>query len=328
MRIGITYDLRDDYLAEGYTAEQVAELDKPETIEGIEQALDSLGHATVRIGHIRNLARQLAGGERWDLVFNIAEGMHGFGREAQVPALLDAYDIPYTFSGPMVLALCLHKALTKRVVRDFGIPTPDFFLVACEEDIRKVSLEFPVFVKPVAEGTGKGISADSRVSDRRKLGRECGRLLREFSQPVLVEAYMPGREFTAGIIGTGPRARVLGVLEILYTEDAEGEVYSYLNKEKYQGRVRYRLVDDDEARLAGDVALSAWKGLGCRDAGRVDLRSDSVSQPNFLEVNPLAGLHPVHSDLPIVCRHAGISFAELVQMIVESALPRLRSPVR
>jgi D-alanine-D-alanine ligase len=322
VRVGITYDLRDDYLAEGYTEEQVAEFDKPETVDGIEQALRALGHETVRIGHVRNLVKRLAAGERWDFVFNIAEGVAGFGREAQVPALLDAYGIPYTFSGPMVLALCLHKGLTKQIVRDLGAPTPDFALVTTEDGIKQVRLGYPVFAKPVAEGTGKGISRNSLVNNAEELDRVCRALLAEFAQPVLVEDYMPGREFTAGIVGTGSKARIIGVMEVQFTAEAEGDVYSYINKEKYQGRVQYRLVSDAEAQEAGRVALVAWRGLECQDAGRIDLRSDEDGRPNFLEVNPLAGLHPVHSDLPIICRLAGISFTELIRMILESALRR------
>ncbi|MEK7244000.1 MAG: D-alanine--D-alanine ligase, partial [Thermodesulfobacteriota bacterium] len=156
MKIGITYDLRDDYIAEGYTEEETAEFDHPRTIDAIEEALRDLGYETDRIGHLRALTRRLVAGDRWDLVFNIAEGLRGFGREAQVPALLDAWEIPYTFSDPLVLSLTLHKGLTKRVIRDFGIPTPDFAVVETPEEIAAMALPFPLFAKPVAEGTGKG----------------------------------------------------------------------------------------------------------------------------------------------------------------------------
>ena len=129
MNIGLTYDLRTDYLAEGYSEEETAEFDRPETIEAIEGALQELGYQTDRIGNAKRLVERLAQGDRWDLVFNIAEGLHGVAREAQVPAILDVYDIPYTFSDPLVLSLALHKKLTKTVVRQAGVPTPDFALV-------------------------------------------------------------------------------------------------------------------------------------------------------------------------------------------------------
>lgn len=323
MKIGITYDLRQEYLAAGYGEEETAEFDRPDTIEAIQKALEELGFQTARIGNVRSLAARLSGGERWDLVFNIAEGLVGFGREAQVPALLDAYGIPYTFSDPMVLSLALHKGMTKHIIRDLGIPTADFAVVGKESDIETVALPFPLFAKPVAEGTGKGITAASKISGRSELLFVCRDLLARYEQPVLVETFLPGREFTVGIAGTGKEATPLGVLEVVLRNNAEREVYSYLNKEKCEELVEYRLVDDDQAKKARQIALAAWRGLGCRDGGRVDLRADAHGTPNFMEVNPLPGLHPQHSDLPILCTAVGITYRELIGMIVRSALSRL-----
>ena len=323
MKIGITYDLRDDYLASGYSEEETAEFDKPETIAALEQALQSLGYETARIGNVRSLVQRLSCGDRWDLVFNIAEGLRGFGREAVVPALLEAYHIPCTFSDALVLSLTLHKGLTKHVIRDLGIPTPDFAVIETAADIEAIELLFPVFAKPVAEGTGKGISAASKISTRESLESVCRKLLDRYQQPVLVETFLPGREFTIGIVGTGADASALGVMEVMLNPAAEPDVYSYMNKELYEERVRYRLADDEMARQAREVALASWRGLGCRDGGRVDLRADSAGRPNFIEVNPLAGLNPVHSDLPILCRLAGVAYHELIDMIVTSARARI-----
>ncbi|MBU0651735.1 MAG: D-alanine--D-alanine ligase [Proteobacteria bacterium] len=323
MKIGITYDLRDDYIAEGYTEEETAEFDHPLTIDAIEEALRDLGYETNRIGHIRALTRRLVAGDRWDLVFNIAEGLRGFGREAQVPALLDAWEIPYTFSDPLLLSLTLHKGLTKRVIRDLGIPTPDFAVVETPEQIEAVALPFPLFAKPVAEGTGKGVTAASKIADPAGLDRVCRKLLAVFRQPVLVETFLPGREFTVGIIGTGKEAFAPAVMEVHLTEKAEKEVYSYANKEDWHGRIEYRLAADAMARAAVETALAAWRGLGCRDGGRVDLRADAEGIPHFMEINPLAGLRPGHSDLPILCELAGMSYRELIAGIMRSALKRL-----
>ncbi|MEI7672190.1 MAG: D-alanine--D-alanine ligase [Deltaproteobacteria bacterium] len=322
MKIGITYDLRDDYIAEGYTEEETAEFDHPRTIDAIEEALRELGYETDRIGHIRALTRRLVAGDRWDLVFNIAEGLWGFGREAQVPALLDAWEIPYTFSDPLVLSLTLHKGLTKRVIRDLGIPTPDFAVVETAAEIAAVALPFPLFAKPVAEGTGKGVTAASKIVDQAELDRVCRELLAVFRQPVLIETFLPGREFTVGIIGTGAAAFAPAVMEVHLTEKAEKEVYSYVNKEDWHGRIEYRLATDAMAQLAAETALAAWRGLGCRDGGRVDLRADAEGIPHFMEVNPLAGLRPEHSDLPILCKLAGMSYPELIAGIMNSALKR------
>ncbi len=328
MNVGITYDLRDDYLAMGLSEVDTAEFDRADTVDALEGALRDLGFHTERIGNIYALIGLLAQGRKWDMVFNIAEGLRGYGREAQVPCLLDAYAIPYTFSDPLVLSLTLHKEMTKRVVRDLGVPTPDFAVITNHDDIAKCSLSFPLFAKPLAEGTGKGITARSRIGNREELSSVCSELLAGFNQPVLVERFLPGREFTAGIIGTGKDARVVAVMEVILKENADAEVYSYRNKEDCEELVTYCLAGDEMGVKAGRVALEAWRGLGCRDAGRVDLRADEEGIPNFMEVNPLAGLHPEHSDLPILCKLAGMGYLELISQIMSSAKSRLDSQAR
>jgi D-alanine-D-alanine ligase len=330
MFIGLTYDLREEYLAAGYGEEETAEMDRPETIDAIQAALEQLGHRTDRIGHARQLIGRLARGDRWDLVVNIAEGLYGIAREAQVPAILDVYQIAYTFSDPLVMAMALDKGLTKIAARHGGVPTPDFAVVREAADAERIELGFPLFAKPLAEGTGKGISPASKVHDRQSLRQVCEDLLARFHQPVLVEPYLPGREFTVGLTGTAVQAEVLGTLEIVLLPGAEADVYSYVNKERCEELVEYRLVDartDPEVARAEAVALQAWRALGCRDAGRVDLRSDAASQPHFLEVNPLAGLHPSHSDLPMLCTALGIPYVTLIERIVRSAATRCRQPV-
>jgi D-alanine-D-alanine ligase len=331
VRIGLTYDLRAEYLAAGYSEEETAEFDRPDTIDAIEAALWELGHQTDRIGRGQNLVNRLAAGDRWDLVFNIAEGLHGRAREAQVPALLDLYQIPYTFSDPLVLALALHKELTKTVVRQAGVPTADSVLVEVAEDVGRVDLPLPLFAKPVAEGTSKGVSAASRIVERAALRQVCRELLDRFRQPVLVETFLPGREFTVGVLGTGAKAQVLGTLEVVLRPHAEAAAYSYLNKEQCEELVEYRLClpqRDSQVQAAEKLALQVWRLLGCRDGGRVDFRCDAQGRPNFLEVNPLPGLHPHHSDLPILCTQLGIPYVELIRRILESALARVNGEGR
>ncbi len=323
MKIGITYDLRDEYLAQGFGEEETAEFDKVETIETIETVLRDYQHTTERIGNIKSLVEKLAAGEHWDLVFNIAEGMYGFGREAQIPAVLDAYRIPYTFSDPLVLALTLHKGMTKRVMRDLRVPTPDFYVVEDATQISRVDLPLPLFAKPVAEGTSKGIAETSKINSYQDLQTVCLNLLQTFRQPVLVERYLPGREFTVGIVGTGDDASVIGVMEVLLKKKTAAGVYSYYNKANYQELVEYRLATGEIVQACAEVALRAWRGLGCRDAGRIDLKLDEDGIPNFIEVNPLAGLNPIHSDLPILAGLAGIDYHRLIGMILASALRRV-----
>lgn len=330
MHVGLTYDLRSEYLAAGYGEEETAEFDRGETIDALEEAIRAAGHTTDRIGNARQLISRLASGQRWDLVFNICEGLHGLGREAQVPAILDVYDIPYTFADPLVMSLCLHKGLTKTIVREQGIATPRSWTIDRIEQLAAVDGPFPVFAKPIAEGTGKGITPASKIESREALRDVVSRLLDTYRQSVLVETYLPGREFTVGLLGTGPETRVLGTLEIVLLEGAEPEVYSYVNKERCEELVEYRLVlpDDPQVREAEEVARAAWIALGCRDGGRIDLRCDSLGHPQLLEANPLAGLHPSHSDLPMLATALGMAYHDLVGAILRSASARISQPQR
>jgi D-alanine-D-alanine ligase len=327
--VGLTYDLRDTYLAEGYSEIETAEFDRADTIDSIETALVELGYAVDRIGHIRQLAARLVAGDRWDIVFNICEGLHGIGREAQVPALLDAYRIPYVFSDTLACALTLHKGMTKDVVRASGVATPDYVLVSDVDGVKNVKLAYPLFAKPVAEGTGKGVHADSKIATPEQLHEVCRRLLAEYGQPVLVERFLPGREFTVGIVGTGRKAKALATLEIELRPGADADVYSYRNKENCEELVHYKLLESGKLRQSIEtLAVKAWRALGCRDAGRIDLRLDEAGKPQFIEVNPLAGIHPEHSDLPIMAAQIGMGYTTLIGSIMNSAMLRVATTER
>ncbi len=327
MLVGLTYDLRSEYLAAGYGEEETAEFDRESTIDALAAAIERVGHRVDRIGNARQLTSRLVAGDRWNLVFNICEGLRGLGREAQVPAILDLYEIAYTFSDPLVMSVSLHKGMTKAVLRDAGIPTPRYRVVATRGDADGTAtdgqdLAFPAFAKPVAEGTGKGVTPASKVKSLAELWPTCEALLSRYKQPALVEEYLPGREFTVGVVGTGSEAQVIGTLEIVLLDSAEPEVYSYVNKENCEELVEYRPVDsahDAEVAAAEQISLAAWRALGCRDAGRIDMRSDAAGKPQFIEVNPLAGLHPEHSDLPMICTAVGMPYDELIRRIIDSA---------
>jgi D-alanine-D-alanine ligase len=260
-------------------------------------------------------------------VFNIAEGLRGRSREAQVPALLELYDIPYAASDPLVCALTLDKGMTKRVVRDAGLNTPVFAIISSLAECAMLELRFPVFAKPHAEGTGKGINGNSRITTPEQLARVCAELLAGFAQPVLVEEYLPGREFTVGILGTGTQARAIGTMEVTCTTPVSAAVYSYEMKERCEELITYLtpapcpLVEGVEA-----LALAAHHVLECRDMSRVDIRLDRDGRPSFIEVNPLPGLHPTHSDLPMIATRAGMSYKELIGAVIASACERVRCP--
>jgi D-alanine-D-alanine ligase len=327
MKIGLTYDLRDAYLAEGYDEEATAEFDRADTIDSLENAIRAMGHETERIGHVRQLVTSLAAGHRWDLVFQY---LRGAARDCS------------RGTSSCAAGSIQHSMHIRRPGRNVGMPAQR----TDEDTCRKMwsahaavfrcgingrrgknNLPFPLFAKPIAEGTGKGVSPASCISSAGELHEVCEMLLTKFRQPVLVETYLSGREFTVGILGTGDAARVLGTLEIVLLSDAEPGAYSYTNKERCEELVRYDLVrpdNDPEVADAERIALMSWRELNGRDAGRIDLRSDGQwSCPNFIEANPLAGLHPEHSDLPMLATRVGMSYNELIRQIVESAAERV-----
>jgi D-alanine-D-alanine ligase len=320
MRIGLTFDLRSWYIDRGYSMDETAEFDKAETVDALESSLIQMGYETEQIGNAFQLIDALAAGKRWDLVFNICEGLYGDGRESVVPALLDQYRIPYIFSGPVIMGLSLNKHLTKIAVAAAGVPVSPGYLISKPEDVAGCVLDYPLFVKPVSEGTGKGITEKSLVKTSHELKAVSENILKELNQPALAEEYLPGREFTVGIIGTGDEAVAIGGMEVICANNLP---YSVEVKENYKLYCQYRTLDNDIKQECFDVALKAWKALGACDAGRVDLKADRMGKICFIEANPLAGLNPVHSDLPILARMYGIEFQPLMEMIMKAAIKRL-----
>lgn len=323
--IGIVYNLRADYEGTGLKEEELAEFDSESTIEAIDSALSRLGYKTERIGNGIELCRRLVSGSRWDLVFNIAEGLKGRCRESQVPAILELYDIPYTFSDPFVCALTLDKNAAKKIVRAEGIRTAESFLVRNLSDIKRVTLPYPLFVKPVAEGTGKGIDSNSRAASESEFEASVKNLLLRYNQPVLVEQYLPGREFTTAVLGNGESPRVIGTFEVKFRKNAPHNDYTFEMKELCEDYIDYSLLSDGPLRDQVELlAMNSYIALECRDAGRVDIRLDGDGLASFMEINPLPGLHPTHSDLPMIATAVGISYDELIKNIVEAALERIK----
>jgi D-alanine-D-alanine ligase len=320
MKIGLTYDLRSWYIDRGYSMEDTAEFDKQETVDALDDSLRKMGFDTEQIGNSFQLIESLAGGKRWDLVFNIAEGLYGDGRESVIPAILDQYRIPYVFSGPVVMGLSLNKHLTKLIVKAAGVPVSPGILISDIQDLKKCHLEFPLFVKPVSEGTGKGITEKSLVHSSDELKTMVEWIIIRFNQPALVEEYLPGREFTVGIVGSGDEAQALGGMEVICSDNLP---YSVEVKENYQQYCQYKPLDRSIEDECKKVALDAWRAIGAVDAGRVDLKADKKGKICFIEANPLAGLNPVHSDLPILARMYGIEYQKLMEMIMKSARKRL-----
>ena len=321
MKVGLTYDLRSWYIDRGYSMDETAEFDKQETVDALENSLKLMGYETESVGNAFQLIDALSSGRRWDIVFNIAEGLYGDGRESVVPAILDQYKIPYVFSGPVIMGISLNKHLAKLVVAAAGVPVSPGCLITELKDVEKCNLIYPLFVKPVSEGTGKGITEKSLVNTPAELTDMVKWILTEFGQPALVEEYLPGREFTVGLVGYGEDAMAIGGMEVMTINNLP---YSIEVKENYQNYCTYKPLDNDIIDECKSVALRAWKALDAVDAGRVDLKADRNGNICFIEANPLAGLNPIHSDLPILSRMYGIEYQTLLEMIMKAAIKRIR----
>ena len=333
MRLGIAYDLRREQQRDpGRPDDVLEEYDSEATVDAIAAALRDAGHEVLRLGGGRRfLERALAAGSAdapVDLVFNIAEGRGSRSREAQVPAVCEMLGLPYTGSDPLCLALCLDKALSKRVAASHGVATAAFCLVEDAEGIDSATLPpLPAIAKPNAEGSSIGVRRDARCTTREALRDRVRALLADYRTPVLVEQFIEGVEVTVGILGTGPQARVVGTMEIAPREVSDQPfVYSIEVKRNYRQEVDYhvppRLGTASIAAIEA-CALAAYRALGCRDVGRVDLRLDARGAPWLIEINPLPGLNPVDGDLPLIWQRGGRPYAELIAAIVDQAVGRM-----
>jgi D-alanine-D-alanine ligase len=325
LKVGITYNLRKDFsLRENQPVDLLEEFDSEETIDAIQTVLRDEGHDVIRLGGDAGLIDRLKQSPV-DIVFNIAEGLQGRNREAHIPALLEFLNIPYTGSDPLTLSLTLDKAMAKRVVMSEGIPTPRFKKAERLEDLDRVDLGYPLFVKLCAEGSSKGIRLDSRISDPQSLKDKTKWLLEHYGPPVLIEEFVNGPEFTVGILGNEAPS-VLGVMQIEIKGTSPTEaVYSLEVKREWEEKVRYHCPPPIDRALLNrieEVALRSYRVLDCRDVSRVDIRVGEDGIPYFLEVNPLPGLSPAYGDLPIIARRMGWTYDRLVRTIFHHALKR------
>lgn len=329
-RIGIAYDLEGgdcgDELDGSNVVNDRVEHDPLETVNAVEEALEQLGMEAERIGDARHLSVRLAQGDRWDMVFNTGVGVGGYASASLVPALLHSYQVPHAFGDPLTLAVSLHKGVAKALVRSYGIPTADFVIIERVEDAAGVDLPMPLFAKPISETESRGISRWSQIIDRRRLVATCVELLERYKQPVLVETFLPGREFAVGVLGTGVDARAIGVLEMRFST-CRCRYCDYESKHSAGGAPRRAIATDGCAKEAEQVALAAYRVLGCRDAGRIDIRLDSPGNPCFLEAEALPDLHP-NGDLAILCKLLDFPYVTLIETIVESVWRRSPAPER
>ena len=328
LTIGLTFDLKQDYPQEISSAvDDDCELDSPETIDAIASALEKNGHRVFKLGGGRNLLKALEI-VKPDIVFNISEGLYGRNREAQVPSILEMHQTPYTGSDPLTLSICLDKSMSKKIVSYSKIPTPAFEKVEEVDDIYrldKLDFEFPLFIKPCYEGSSKGIRLDSKIKNISTLKEKTLQLLGTYRQPVLIEEYLPGPEFTVGVLGN-KKPEIVGIMEVRNLNNKNKElIYSYEVKKDWENQVQYLCPPPISQKLMSEikkVALDSYKALECRDVARIDIRLDKHGAPNFLEVNPLPGLMPGYSDLYIMAKAVGMDYDVLVNKILSYAIER------
>jgi len=357
-RIGFAYNQKPEPTvglvsgsAESHTADEeppsindvYAEWDSAETIDAVASALSAYGDV-IRLEATQDFPERLRAACP-DIVFNIAEGLHGTNREAHVPAICEFYDIPYSGSDPFTLSLCLHKAKTKDFLTAHGIANARYALVESESALTRAleshalfaerpSPDAPLFVKPVQEGSSKGITEKNFVRSRDELVAQTRFLLETYAQPVLVEEFLTGAEFTCGVLGNGASARVLPLVGMNFASLPKGAVPIYGFEAKWVWDTPSDPIDifecpariDDTLNAAiADLVLRAYRVLGCRDWSRVDVRLDAYGIPNIVEVNPLPGILPNPEDnscLPKAARAAGLDYDELIQAALVAAAER------
>ena len=324
LKVGFTFNVKRVTPDPSGDLDEEAEYDSPKTLQATREAIASWGHQVIDLEATPDLPVQLLA-TPVDVVFNIAEGFKGRSREAQVPSLLELLDIPYTGSDPAALSVSLDKALAKRMVRTHGILTPDYLVLQTGKERIPRELGWPLIVKPVAEGTSKGVTRKSIVHDEAELREVARDIVQKYRQPALAESYVAGREFTVGMLGER-RPRVLPPMEIVFLDrDDPTPIYSFEMKQDWNDKIRYetpaRLSARELDRLER-AARECFSALGCRDVARIDFRMDGEGRIYFIEANPLPGLTPGWSDLVLIAKAAGIGYRELIGEILSFAIRR------
>lgn len=327
LRVGFSYNVKRVKPTLDASEDSEAEYDSPTTLQAIREAIASWGHEVIDLEATQELPSVLAS-TPLDIVFNIAEGFKGRNRESQVPAMLELLDIPYTGSDPATLSIALDKALAKKIVRQAGISTPNFqLMVTGKERLNKEFTTFPLIVKPVAEGSSKGVVSKSVCHNEAELREVVKEIASKYQQPALIEEYIGGREFTVGLLGER-RPRVLPPMEIVFLDkEDQTPIYSFQHKQDWSDRIRYDAPAKLEPALLEKLKAAArgsFMALGCRDVARIDFRMDDKGRIYFIECNPLPGLTPGWSDLVLIAQGAGLDYRGLIGEIMAPAIRRYK----
>lgn len=332
-KVAVLANIKDDNYPkpEGVPPDAFADFDHVETIDSLRAALETDGHETVFIQADEELPYALKE-VKPDICFNIAEGLGGDAREAQVPALLEMLKIPYTGSRVMANGISLDKTLTKRIWRDRRLPVASFQEFVIGDEPLRAELKFPLFVKPAREGTGMGVDMKAIVKNEKELRERSYYIINTYQQPALVEDFLPGREFTVGILGRSD-AKLYSrnpewyekdgfhrfpVLELDMTRSVTPKVYSKESKSKEvgeEGAPEYicpAILEPELEKKLKYFALRAHQLLNALDISRTDIRLDEEGNPRLLEINTLPGLTPDYSDLCLQAKAEDIRYEDLV----------------
>ncbi|NLC69938.1 MAG: D-alanine--D-alanine ligase [Desulfuromonadaceae bacterium] len=337
MHVVLAFNLRDSAGADCFHAhsavdDRFAEWDDIHTVQAVQTALSKRYQVTPVNADLEAFRsfREL----RPDFVFNMAEGFNGASREAQIPAMLDMLGIPYTGSDPVTLGICLDKRRTKEILAYHCIPTARFVTVSSLKELPE-RFRYPLIVKPILEGSSKGVTDRALVHGHNELKCQVSWALDNYRQPVLVEEYLPGREFTVALLGNGADLRALPIVEIDFGSLPQGAnpIYSYEAKWIWDTEETPlpifacpAQVEPLLARQIEEVCRRAFTVLGCRDWCRIDVRLDAAGVPNVIELNPLPGILPrpeQNSCFPKAARAAGLSYDDLILTVADTACRRL-----
>jgi D-alanine-D-alanine ligase len=334
MKIGLTFDLKDTITStQSCPKDALEEYDSPETVEAIANAIKSLGHSVVKLGGGKEFMSNILQ-NNVDFVFNISEGLGNHrSREAQVPSILEMLDMPYSGSDPQCLTICLDKPLTKTLVTAAGVRTPKWQLITDYRQLKEmICFDFPLpaFVKPAYEGSSKGIRLGSRAETMVQIAELTTELLEQYKQPVMVEEFISGDEVTVGMVGNSPPT-ILGIMRVVPKQPSSYFIYSLEVKREWEQLVDYECparLETDTLEEITNSSLKIFKALGCRDFARLDFKRGFDGVPYFLEINPLAGLNPKSSDLPIMAYKLSWTYQALISTILNASLQRYPQCVR
>lgn len=323
--VGLTYDLKTDYeFKAGDPPDANAEFDHPSTIDVIAKAIESCGFKVKKIGNATNLLEQMDS-LHVDIVFNISEGISGRNRESQVPILLEMSGIPFVGADALTLGLTLDKVMAKKIFIADNIPTPKFFEVRSQEELKNSDhCKFPLIIKPRFEGSSKGLSENSRVENMDELKKQASYIIDAYKQPALIEEFISGQEFTVAIVGNEPTEEVMPVVQIKIDGRLQLEDRFYTFARITSDRLEYicpaRISAELKKKLS-DLALKAYRAVECCDFGRVDFRVDHDGRPYVLEINPLPSLS-TEDVFMLLAKNIGISYEKMIGKILNSALKR------